>query len=245
MRKLAFVMFSAVLFASHSAVAEFVVLSSTEKSIAVGSVIADGQEIALPKNKVLLMIDKAGRTITLNGPHKGAIKGKSGSKADGTLVKALSSLIRDNEDDARSVGAVRKIDKKRIEDTIDSKESAMVINISETGDYCLLPETAPNVARYHSEKGKNVVLTAVANGTSQPVAWPETSVTAAWPDALPVSDGARFLVTQEGKDTRTLITLHQIDGGAPTVAHLAVALFGNECVEQARLMLVHMRRAAQ
>ncbi len=245
MRKLAIVIFSAALFTTYAAAAEFVVLSSTEKTIAVGSVIADGQNVALPKNKVLMVIDKAGRTITLNGPHKGAIQGKRGEKSDGTLVKVLSSLIRDNEDDARSVGAIRAIDKKRIEDTIDSKESAMVINISETGDYCLLLETVPKVARYHSEKGKNVVLTAVANGVSMAVAWPDTSVTAPWPGDLPVSDGARFLVTQEGKDTRTLITLHQIDGDAPTVAHLAVALVGEECVEQARLMLVHMRRAAQ
>jgi len=245
MRKVAILMFSVLMLATYSASAEFVVLSSTEKSIAVGSVIADGKKIALPKNKVLMVIDQAGRTITLTGPHKGAIEGKSGEKSDGTLVKVLSSLIRDNEDDARSVGAVRAIDKKRIEDTIDSKASAMVINISETGDYCLLPEVAPKVARYHSEKGKNVVLTAVSNGASQPVAWPETSVTAAWPDTLEVSDGARFLVTQEGKDTRTLITIHRVDDDAPTIAHLAVALLGKECVEQARLMLVHMRRAAQ
>ena len=69
-------------------------------------------------------------------------------------------------------------------------------------------------------------------------------MTAAWPEGLPLSDGARFLVTQEGKDTRTLITLHQIDGDAPTAAHLAVALVAKECVEQARLMLVYLRRSA-
>ena len=151
MRKLAILMFSLALLTSRSAVAEFVVLSSTEKSIGVGSVIADDQKIALPKRKTLMVIDKAGRTITVNGPHDGPIEGKSGEESDGTLVKVLSSLIRDNEDDARSVGAIRAIDKKRIEDTIDSQESAMVINLSETGDYCLLPEAAPIVARYHSE----------------------------------------------------------------------------------------------
>lgn len=245
MRKLAVSMFSLALLVSQTALAEFVVLSSTEKSIAVGSVIADDQKIALPDRKTLMVIDKAGRTIALNGPHNGPIEGKSGEASDGTLVKVLSSLIRDNEDDARSVGAIRAIDKKRIEDTIDSQESAMVINLSETGDYCLLPEATPSVARYHSEKGKNVVLTAVANGTSQAIEWPEQSVTAAWPETLPPSDGARFLVTQEGKDTRTLITLHLIDGDAPTAAHLAVALVGKECVEQARLMLVYLRRSAQ
>ena len=245
MRIMAIVFFSVVLLMGRPAVAEFVVLSSTEKSIAVGAVIADDQKISLPNNKTLLLIDKAGRTMTLNGPHKGAIAGKSGGAADSTLVKALSSLIRDNEDDARSVGAIRKIDKKRIEDTIDSKESAMVINISETGDYCLLPGTTPNLVRYHSEKGKNAVLTAVANGVSQAVVWPENSITAVWPDKLSAADGARFLVTQEGKDTRTLVTLHKIDGNAPTIAHLAVALSGKACIEQARLMLVHMRRSAQ
>ena len=237
--------FTVVFLFARPAFAEFVVLSSTEKSIAVGAVIGDAQEISLPKNKTLMLIDQAGRTIKLNGPHKGKIEGKSGGTTDSTQVKALSSLIRDNEDDARSVGAIRKIDKKRIEDTIDSKEAAMVVNISETGDYCLLEGIAPKLVRYHSEKGKNAVLTAIANGASQPITWLENQVASSWPDKLQASDTARFLVTQEGKDTRTLLTLHQLEDNAPTVAHLAIALSGKECIEQARLMLVHMRRSAQ
>ncbi len=121
----------------------------------------------------------------------------------------------------------------------------MVVNISETGDYCLLEGIAPKLVRYHSEKGKNAVLTAIANGASQPITWPENEVVASWPDKLQASDTARFLVTQDGKDTRTLLTLHQLEDNAPTVAHLAIALSGKECIEQARLMLVHMRRSAQ
>ena len=96
--------FTMVFLFARPAFAEFVVLSSTEKSIAVGAVIGDAQEISLPKNKTLMLIDQAGRTITLNGPHKGKIEGKSGGTTDSTQVKVLSSLIRDNEDGAASVG---------------------------------------------------------------------------------------------------------------------------------------------
>ena len=241
MLRMAIALFLALLFAPHMAAAEFVVLSSTEASVPPGSVIGDDQKITVAKNKTLQLIDKSGRTITLNGPHKGIVK-VSGGEGKSKLVRALSSLIREYEQDAKSVGASRKSDKKRIEDTIDSKESAMVINISETGDYCLLSGVAPKVIRYHSEKGKKVVLTAIANGASQAVDWPDETIAAAWPDALPVSEGARFLVTQEGKDTRTLLTLHQVPDDAPTKVHLAVALSGKECIEQARLMLVHIRR---
>ena len=121
----------------------------------------------------------------------------------------------------------------------------MVVNISETGDYCLLEGIAPKLVRYHSEKGKNAVLTAIANGASQPITWLENQVASSWPDKLQASDTARFLVTQDGKDTRTLLTLHQLEDNVPTDAHLAIALSGKECIEQARLMLVHMRRSAQ
>ena len=244
MRAVALLIFTTVLLLVRPVVAEYVVLSSTDKAVALGAVIADDQKFSLPKNKTLVVIDKAGRTITLNGPHNGVIPGKSGGKGDSTLVKALSSLIRDNEDDARSVGAIRKIDKKRIEDTIDSKASAMVINISETGDYCILASVTPKLVRYHSEKGKNTILTAIVSGASQAVIWPENEISASWPDKLPLTDASRFLVSQEGKDTRTLLTLHQMEDNAPTAAHLAVSLAGKGCVEQARLMLFHLRRFA-
>ncbi len=244
MRKLAIVLFATTVSLSFAASAEFVVLSSTQASVPPGSVIADDQKIILAANKTVQLIDKAGRTITLNGPYKGAVKAEGG-KGKSKLVRALSSLIREYEQDAHSVGAIRAADKKRIESTITSRESAMVINISETGDYCLLPGTRPEIVRYHSEKAPNVVLTAIANGASLAVPWSASSAKVAWPDELPPADGARFLVSQEGKDTRTLITLHEIVGDSPSAAHLAVALTVKECIEQARLMLVHIRRAAK
>lgn len=244
MPRLAIAIFSAVIFSSFPALAEFVVLSSTESSVPPGTVIADDQKIKVAKNKTLQLIDKAGRTVTLNGPHQGVVKFEGG-EGESKLVRALSSLIREYEQDAKSVGAIRKIDKKRIEDTIDSRESAMVINISETGDYCLLSGVAPKVVRYHSEKGKQVVLTAIANGASLAVDWPSETIAAAWPGGLQPSDGSRFLVTQEGKDTRTLLTLHELADDAPSDVHLAVQLSTKECIEQARLMLVHIRRSTQ
>lgn len=241
-KALAFV--AATLLGSHSAAAEFVVLSSTQESVAAGSVIADDQKISLAANRTLQLIDQAGRTITLNGPHEGVVK-VSGGEGKSKLVRALSSLIREYEQDAHSVGAIRAADKKRIEDTVVSQDDAMVINISETGDYCLAPGTSPKLVRYHSETGDKVTLTAVANGASQALTWPKTDTRVAWPSELTAGDGERFLVSQEGKDTRTLITLHEIESGAPTAAHLAVTMIAKDCTEQARLMLVHIRRSAQ
>lgn len=244
MRRLAIVSMMAAMLGSLPAAAEFVVLSSTQASVAAGSVIADDQKVTLAANKTVQLIDQAGRTITLNGPYDDVVKAEGG-KGESKLVRALSSLIREYEQDARSVGAIRATDKKRIEDTITSKESAMVVNISETGDYCFFPGALPKIVRYHSEKSPKVTLTAIANGATHTFDWPSDTVKAGWPDPMPTGDGARFLVSQEGKDSKTLITLHEIPDGAPTVAHLAIALTGQECIEQARLMLVHLRRASQ
>ena len=244
MRRLAIVPMMAVLLAPLPAAAEFVVLSSTQASVSAGSVIADDQKVTLAANKTVQLIDQAGRTITLNGPYDGVVKAKGG-EGKSKLVRALSSLIREYEQDARNVGAIRATDKKRIEDTITSKESAMMVNISETGDYCLFPGEKPELVRYHSEKSPRITLVAVANGASQVLDWPADAAKADWPAALPVGEGARYLVSQEGKDTKTLITLHEIPNNSPTVAHLAIALTGQECIEQARLMLVYLRRSSQ
>ncbi len=245
MRKWVLIVLSIVVFGAHPAVAEFVVLSSTQASVAVGSVVGDNQKIALAANKTVLLIDKAGRTITLNGPFEGVVKGKGGTGGKSKLVRALSGLIRDNEEDAHSVGAIRAVAKRKIEETVTSKTAALVINISETGDYCMLPGIDRELIRYHTETAAKVTITAIANSASQVVKWPGKALKTAWPSALPVKDGDRFLVSQAGKDTRTLITLHEIAGEGPSDAHLAVSLVAKDCIEQARLMLVHIRRAAK
>ena len=58
MPRLAKALLFALLLAPHTAAAEFVVLSSTEASVAPGSVIGDDQKITVGKNKTLQLIDK-------------------------------------------------------------------------------------------------------------------------------------------------------------------------------------------
>jgi hypothetical protein len=245
MRKWVLIVFSIVVLGAPPAAAEFVVLSSTQASVAVGAVIGDTQKIKLAANKTILLIDKAGRTITVNGPFDGVVKGPGGGGGRSKLVRALSGLIRDNEEDAHSVGAIRAVAKQKIEQTVTSKEAAMVINISETGDYCLLPDNKRELIRYHTEPGGEVTLTAVADGTAHVVPWPKNAAKVTWPTELKIEDGARFLVSQAGKDSRTLITVHALAAEAPTEAHLAVSLIAKECIEQARLILVYIRRSAK
>lgn len=232
-------LFLALLFVWHgaAAAAEFVVLSSTVASVSVGQIIEPGQRITLPEKARLVLVNEAGRTISLKGPYAGAPGGEAkGGKSK--FVAALASLVRSTEEDAHSVGAIRAA-------SIRNKRQAMMINISETGDFCLFEDGGEELTRYQSETWPEINITAVADGRSQTVAWPKGARTLPWPEALPIKNGATYLVDQSGKDSRTMLVMHRLSGEYPTDAHLVVEMASRGCLEQSKMMLALIRRSAR
>lgn len=236
MRIPAFVAHVAVLvvFACAAAAQDFVILSSSEPSLAPGSVIRAGQKIQLPALKQLVLVNAAGRTVTVSGPFDGVPGGDA--PGDNRLVLALASLVRTTQEESTSVGAIRAAG-------IRTDREAMMINVSETGDYCLAAGGRPEMTRYQHESAGRVTITAVADGSTRTVDWGERVGALPWPEGMPVEGGATYLVQQAGKDTRTMIVLHRIEDTFPTHAHRALGLAEKGCKEQARMFLALLARA--
>lgn len=216
---------------------EFVIISTTVSTLTAGQIIGAGEKIILPEKGRAVLIDESGRTVALKGPYAG-IPGGGGGGGKSQLVAALSSLISTTEQDTRSVGAIRAAG-------IQTMRQALMINLSETGDYCLLKGHREEITRYEFEKGASITITAAKGGKTETLPWPKGSRQMAWPGALPLADGATYLVGQEGKDTRTMLVMHRLSGQFPTHAHLAISMAVQGCMEQARMVLALMRREAK
>ena len=233
------IVFLTVLFWAPGAAlaSEFVVLTSTVSSVSVGQVVSAGQKIEIPDKARLVLINETGKTMTLKGPYSGVPGGNSAPQKS-RFIKALASLVTTTEQDTRAIGAIRAAG-------IRTKRQALMINISETGDYCLLDGTTEEVTRYKSETFADVTIVAAKGGQSTSFLWPNETRDVPWPGDLALDDGGTYLVSQAGKDTRTMLIMHRMGGDYSTDIHLALAMGAQGCIEQAKMMLALVRRTAK
>ncbi len=222
----------------HGAAAaeDFIILSSTAPAFQVGDVVTSGTKIVLPEKKRLVLINGAGRTLKLVGPYSGS-PGDSAEEGSSQVMTVLASLVRTTRDDARSVGAVRAAG-------IKTERQAMMVNVSETGDYCGYQGAPRELTRYGFEKGATVTITAVENSQAQTIEWNQGTPYIPWPSSLPVKDGATYLVEQAGKDTRVMIIMHQIEGKYDNPVTRILQMGEMRCLEQVKMLLALLRNSA-
>jgi hypothetical protein len=214
---------------------DLVVIDSTLPTFAPGSSVKGDQTVKLPERSRLVLVAESGRTVTLNGPYEGKPAPEKGKGGDSRLGTALASLVRSTQEDANSVGAIRAAG-------IRTRADALMINLSESGDYCVVDPAAVQITRYADERGAEITLNAVKGDLKTAFAWPGAGNHLAWPAALPIEDGATYLVEQAGKDSRTMLVLHKVEDKAPTDAHRAVEMAEKGCLEQAKMLLALLRK---
>lgn len=217
-----------------------VVLESTLPNYALGTEVSADAALNLPDKSRLVLVTEDGRSVVLAGPYQGNAKSKLGAGGGGNKAfsTALASLVRSAQEETSSVGAVRAAG-------IGTHDEALMVNLSESGDYCVADPAKLMMTRYKHETGPKLSITVVADSSEVQIAWPSGTDRTAWPAAAKFDDGAKFIVSQDGKDSRTLITLVKVSGSYPTLAHEAVEMANAGCAEQARMLLALMRRQAK
>jgi len=215
----------------------YVVLMSSVPAYKSGDQIEADQDLDVPANKQLVLINAVGQTLKLKGAFQGKAQDKAQAAGDGPgrSMKALASLIRSADEDTSSVGAIRAASLK-------SSTQALAINLSETGNYCFANQADITLERYRSDTGAKVTLTDLKTGQELQFAAPGSGQSVPWPDGLEAAEGARFLVQQEGKDTKTLLTLRKLSPPLDDDFNVLVSLGELGCMEQARMLLAVMRR---
>ncbi len=216
----------------------YVVLMSNVAGYKSGDQIAADQDLTVPENKQLVLINAFGQTLKFKGSFQGKPQDQANAAADaqaGRSMKALASLIRSADEDASSVGAIRAASLK-------SSTQALAFNLSETGNYCFANPADIKLERYRTDTGAKVTLIDLQTGKEQQFAAPAAGQSVPWPDGLEIAEGARYLVLQEGKDTKTLLTLRKLTGPLDSDFNILVSLGEMDCMEQARMLLSVIRR---
>lgn len=214
----------------------FVVISSTAAGISVGQIVGATQEISIPTAKKVVMVNEKGKTATLKGPFKGTVGGEAGGEKSRALT-VLASLVRTTQRDTKSVGAIRAAG-------IRSEDQAMMVNLSETGDYCLVDDNPPTLTRYKTETAETVELVATRGGKAVTIPWPKNTLVMDWPAEIDSKDGDVLLGRLGNEKSRKMIRLHRMGDKYPNRIEMVLAMAEKECLEQARMMLALIRNSA-
>ena len=146
--------------------------------------------------------------------------------------------MRTTQKDLSSVGAIRAANIKTFRE-------AMMVNISETGDYCKASKTPPELTRYKSESANKVTITSAQNGKKTILKWKAGAKSIPWPKQITYQAGATYLVQQEGKDSRTMLVAREVSGNFATKVHFIMAVAQKGCLEQAKMLLAVLKKSAK
>jgi len=223
---------------SHGAAAnDYVVISSNVSALSPGKTVAASETLNIPTLRKVVLVNASGLTVVLKGPYNG----KPGAPAKGgssKLVTALASLVKTTQKDLSSIGAIRAANIKTFRD-------AMMVNISETGDYCKTSKAPPELTRYQSESARQVTVTSAQDGKKVDLNWKKGQKSILWPTQINYQAGATYLVQQEGKDSRTMLVAREVSGNFATKIHLIMAVAQKGCLEQAKMLLALLKNSAK
>ncbi|MBL4725461.1 MAG: hypothetical protein JKY83_02065 [Rhizobiaceae bacterium] len=162
-----------------------------------GAVLKEGDEINLPENSEVKLLDKSGSVIVLKGPLTGTVTNDDGgtqqAKDGSNALKVISKLMFGENRLVNNIGAARSVITTKIKP--ENVQPWMPI-VSRPGTYCL-PSDTPVFAREEAN-AEIMVTVSSSNGTSMEKAW------AANEKAISVSD-----LVQKDTDHYTLILSSQ------------------------------------
>jgi hypothetical protein len=217
--------------------AELLVIESNEPAVAVGTLLPGGATVKVADKRRVVLVDPAGKTVTLNGPFDGAPP-QVEAKGDGRLLTALASLVRRKGEETGSVGAVRAIDAGWRSEWAKDLKDVLTIDPTSGGNACVYDAGKAELVRNPLNPVAPALVLDSETGETAPLEWKQGLDRLSWPSAVPVADGRSYVFEQPGKPTATILTLRVLRarGGASDIERVA-QLAEAGCDEQARLLL--------
>lgn len=135
-----------------------------------GSVLKEGDEINLPENSEVKLLDKSGSVIVLKGPLTGTVTNDDGATQhaeDGSnALQVISKLMFGENRLVNNLGAARSVLSKRVEP---ENVQPWVPVLSQPGTYCL-PSDMPVFDREEADM-EIMITVASSDGASMEKAW--------------------------------------------------------------------------
>lgn len=212
-----------------AAAAPVVILTGSAGGQGPGAVVDDAQLVELAPGAVLIFNDAAGQTRTLTGPYQGPI-GAPPPTADAS-TSALERLVAARSVEQSRLGAIRAAPGQTPRDP-------ELISIAHSATQCFRDAGAARLWRPETlNVDSRLLIRALDDDGEATVFWRAGEGSIAWPAALPLRSGGRYLVRLEAAPRAVELALHQAPMDRAGTEALAERMVGAGCRRQALALL--------
>jgi hypothetical protein len=215
-----------------AAAAETLVVRSagpSAKSYPPGKAISDTARIVLKANDQVVVLDGRG-TRTLRGPGTFSPVAASGSAADSRST--LSALVAQRSDRRARIGAVRSMSAAPAR-----SPNIWFVDIDRSTTVCVADPAAVTMWRAGIPRPASVTVKSQPAGKAVTLDWGKDEPTAAWPAAMPISNGAQYDISVPGAAQPTSVRFVVLGSGVKGLEDLASVLIKNDCTAQLDLLI--------
>lgn len=219
-----------------AAAAETLVVRSSgpsARSYPPGKAIPEAQKIVLKANDLVVILDGRG-TRTLKGPGTFSPTVASSEATDSRTT--FAALVSQRSERRARIGAVRGATLANPGAT--RSPNLWFVDMERSSSMCVTDPASLTMWRAESAEPATVAVTRLSDGKAENVEWLRGQSTRAWPESLPVSDGAEYRLTWPGQMQPTKLKFVVLgtnpQGG---LENMAAALIKNGCEAQLDLLI--------
>jgi hypothetical protein len=213
--------------------AAFVVISSTADGIKKGDRVAPSQAISVPTGTRVVLMDAAGKVMTVRGPFNG----QPGTGESSGIIGRLSEALTQTSDAPRRIGAFRGGG-----EGIGISSGGMVdpwaIDTTQPGNWCVAAEQG--VVLTGGPHSVDSITVEMTGGPKAEVAWPKSQSNVPWPAGVPVKNGAGYQIRYAA--AATALTLHVLERKTASPGQVALWMAEKGCQRQASAMIDSLER---
>ena len=219
-----------------TAAAETLVVRSSgpsARSYPPGKAIPETQKIVLKANDQVVILDGRG-TRTLKGP--GTFSPTVASSVATDSRSTFAALVTQRSERRARIGAVRGMTVANPGAT--RSPNLWFVDMERSSAMCVTDPASVTIWRAEAAEPATVTVTRLSDGKAETVGWLRGQSTRAWPESLPVNNGAAFRLTWPGQTQPTELKFAVLgpnpQGG---LENMAQALIKNGCEAQLDLLI--------
>lgn len=214
---------------SPAAAADIMVVASNAPSVPTGQTVDSAAALDLAAGQRVTFIAGGGKSLTRNGPYKGAAW-EGAPPADKAFLQSLGKLASGQGKTGTTLGAVRGGAKPDPDDP-------WALDVSRAGDYCVATGAPIVLWRAAPERAGTLSLTGMKEEGKTSIEWPAGAATVPWPQDVKLEDGAVYLARMDASPTAKRLIVRMVPGNLASDAHRAVWMGDAGCTNQARALL--------
>ncbi len=209
--------------------ADIMVVASNAPALPAGQTVDSAAALDLAAGQRVTFIAGGGKSLTRNGPYKGAAW-EGAPPADKAFLQSLGKLASGQGKTGTTLGAVRGGAKGEPEDP-------WALDVNRAGDHCVAAGAPVVLWRAAPERAGTLSLAGMKEEGKASIEWPAGAATVPWPQDVKLEDGAVYLARMDASPTAKRLIVRMVPAKLESDAHRAVWMGDAGCTGQARALL--------